>query len=333
MAEGYGYEVIVVGGGPAGVSAAVTAARKGLTCLLIAESIGGQAGTIAAIHNWLGDTSISGQEFTKRLTAHIQSFPDKVTVAQPLTMTAVDTSTEGFTVTASSGEKFFGETLILASGARRRALEAEGEAALVGRGVSYCVTCDAPYFKNKTVALVSDQHLYGVSDLLRYAAKVYLLQLGERNKYTKKTENTEDTIAAPRAMKNPLENSMQNHPAVETVHAARIERIEGQDRVTGITYRDHSNNSTEKPRQLAVDGVFIDIGLEPNSEAVKGLGACGDDGFVKVAAPTGATSHPGLFAAGDVTDNPYRHIQVAAGDGMKAALAAYDYLEAQKRYQ
>lgn len=307
------YDVAIVGAGPAGAAAAVTAARKGLKSLLLLQAFGGQARSIRDIHNWLGEVHITGRELAGKLESHVAAFVDEVEIKQPEQAAAVTRSEDGFIVHTSSRQQVESKAVVLATGARRRTLNVRGEQELTGKGVSYCPTCDAPYFRGRTVAVVGggEAGQQAVADLLRYATRVYLLEMGEQ--LTRDFETWE---------------VINQDPRVEIILQAQIKEILGEDRVTGLAYRDLAAGTTQ---QLKLEGVFVEIGSVPNSQMVKELVDLDQAGFIKVNAATGATSCPGLFAAGDVADNPYRHIQIAAGDGMKAALAAYDYLSARHR--
>lgn len=313
------YDVIIIGGGPAGCAAAVYTARKKLKTLLITEEFGGQSIVSSDIQNWIGEKHISGLDLAKKLEEHVRSFPD-VEVRMPEKAIAVekvecDEETgicypEGmynFKVKTDKGTHRC-KTLILASGGRRKKLGIPGEKEFDGRGVSYCSTCDAPLFAGKRVAVIGGGNagLEAVMDSLPYAEKVYLLEFTDVLKG--------DPITQEEIKKN---------PKVEIILLAQTKEIFGDQFVKGLTYLDRS---TKKEKKLEAEGIFVEIGSIPNSEIVKHLVQLNTYGEVIVDSKTAATSCPGLFAAGDVTDDPFKQNNIAAGDGVKAALSAYNYL-------
>ena len=316
------YDVIIVGGGPAGAAAAVYTARKKLKTLLITESFGGQSIVSDDIENWIGETRISGFDLAKKLENHVRAYPDAVDIKMPERVTeikemsdfapleartegaAAPTSRRGFPLTGfevktDKGSVYQGKTIILCAGARRKKLGIPGEDRLNGRGVAYCSTCDAPLFAGKTVAVVGGGNagLEAVVDLFPYASKIYLVH---RREELKGDPSTQEEIR-----KNPKAEIM------------------GENFVTGLKYKDAK---TGEEKNLKVGGVFVEIGSVPNSEMVKGLVELDKWGQVVIDSKHASTSHPGIFAAGDITDDSYKQNNISAGDAVKAALAAYAYL-------
>lgn len=301
------YDLIIVGGGPAATAAAVYAARKQLKTLLIAESFGGQSIVSADIQNWIGEPHISGFDLAQKFEAHVRAYPDVVDVKMPEVATAVRRASPDFEVETDRG-KYQGKAVILAPGARRRKLGVPGEKELDGKGVAYCSTCDAPLFKDKAVAVVGGGNagLEAVVDLFPYASKIYLMEFGDALKG--------DPVSQEHVRKN---------PKVQIILNAQSKEIVGKDFVTAIAYVDRKTNET---KTLDVQGVFVEIGSVPNSEMVKGLVALDKYGQIVIDSKHGTTSVPGIFAAGDVTDDPYKQNNISAGDAVKATLAAYAYL-------
>lgn len=306
------YDTIIIGGGPAGVAAAVYAARKKLKILMITESFGGQSIVSDDIQNWIGEKHISGFDFAKKLEKHVRSFPDEVEIriekaVSVLPIRCRDGNICDFQVTTDK-EIYEGKTLILAAGASRRKLNVPGEEKLNGRGVAYCSTCDAPLFGGKTVAVVGGGNagLEAVIDLFPYAEKIYLLEYGEALKGDPVTQE-----------------EIKKNQKVEIILNAQTKEIVGEKFVTGITYLDRKTNEEKK---LAVGGVFVEIGSVPNSAMVKNLVALDKYGQVVIDSKHASTSQLGIFAAGDITDDPYKQNNISAGDAVKAALAAYAYL-------
>lgn len=319
------YDVIIIGGGPAGISAAVYTARKRLKTLLIAEEFGGQSIVSDDIQNWIGEPHISGFDLAKKFEAHVRSFPDMVdikTSEKAIEVRSIKCIENGFLL--GEGKRicdfeiktdkgnvnvYEGKTVILAAGARRRKLNVPGEEQFNGKGVAYCSTCDAPLFSDKRVAVVGGGNagLEAVVDLFPYAKEVYVIEYGESLKA--------DPVTQEEVKKNPkLKQILLNAQTTEIV---------GDKFVTGIRYKDKKTGET---KELPVEGVFVEIGSIPNSEIVKDLVELDKWGQVKIDSKHASTSHPGVFAAGDITDDPYKQNNISAGDAVKAALAAYNYL-------
>ncbi len=302
------YDLIIIGGGPAAAAAAVYAARKQLKTLLITESFGGQSIVSADIENWIGEPHISGFDLAQKFEAHVRAYPEMVDIKTGELATAVRRAGSDFEVETNAGAKHRGKTVILAAGARRRKLGVPGEKELDGKGVAYCSTCDAPLFAGKAVAVVGGGNagLEAVVDLFPYASKIYLMEFGDALKG--------DPVTQEHVRKNPKAQIILN---------AQSKEILGKDFVTAITYVDRTTN---KEHKLDVQGVFVEIGSVPNSEMVKGLVELDKYGQIIIDSKHGTTSVPGIFAAGDVTDDPYKQNNISAGDAVKATLAAYAYL-------
>ncbi len=309
------YDLIIIGGGPAGVASAVYAARKRLKTLLIVEAFGGQSITSADIQNWIGEPHISGFDLAKKFEDHVQAYKDIIDIQTSEKAVTVrklncvkETGVCDFEVMTDKNVTYQGKAVVLASGARRKKLNVPGETEFDGKGVVYCSTCDAPLFPGKTVAVVGGGNagLEAVVDLLPYAKKIYLL---EYSATLKGDPVTEETIKKDRK--------------VEIIFNAQIKTITGMQFVNGLTYIDRLTASEKK---IDLEGVFVEIGSSPNSEIVKGLVELDRYGQVLIDSKHATTSCPGIFAAGDVTDDPYKQNNISAGDAVKATLAAYAYL-------
>lgn len=299
------YDVIVIGGGPAGVSAGIYSSRKQLKTLVISESFGGQSAVSAGVENWIGEVSIPGWQLGQKFEAHLRA-QEGIEIRQEHA-TKIDPLEAGYAITTEGGV-YETKAVILALGGRHRHLGVPGEEEFKGKGVVYCSTCDAPFFKGKSVAVVGggNSGLEAVEDLLPYAEKITLLALGDT---LKGDEITKEKILAD--------------GKVSVVYHAKTEAVLGETNVTGIRYED---TETGEKKDVMLDGVFVEIGMVPNSDIVKNVVDCTEYGEVKVNARTFATSRPGIFAAGDVTDTPYRQNNISAGQGVVAALSAYDYI-------
>lgn len=302
------YDVIIIGGGPAGTAAAVYTARKRLKTLLIADSFGGQSIVSDDIQNWIGEPHISGFDLAQKFEAHVRAFPDIVDVKAEKAI-AVAKESDGFAVRTEQGNTYQGKTVILAAGARRRKLGVPGEDTFSGKGVAYCSTCDAPLFSGKKVAVAGGGNagLEAVEDLFPYAPEIWII---ERNGEIRGDQATQEQIK-----KNPKFKGAIFH--------AKITEIIGDNFVNGVKYTD---TETGEEKTLSVDGVFVEIGSVPNSEMVKDLVELDRWGQIKIDSKHATTSHPGIFAAGDITDDPYKQNNISAGDAVKAALAAYAYV-------
>lgn len=309
------YDVLIIGGGPAGVAAAIYTARKKLKTLLVTESFGGQSIVASDIQNWVGEPHISGIDLAKKMETHVRNFPEMIDIKSPEEAISVKTvqCLESkrfcdFQVTTDKG-KYVSKTIIVASGARRRKLGVPGEDQFQSRGVSYCSTCDAPLFKDKNVAVVGGGNagLEAVLDLFQYASEIYIVERGEQL----------------RADPSTIEEIKVNPKLKEIFLNSQVLEINGETLVTNLKLRD---TKTSEERVLEVGGVFIEIGSIPNSEIVKDLVQLDPHRQIMINFKFATTSHPGVFAAGDVTDDPFKQNNISAGDGVRAALAAYNYL-------
>lgn len=308
------YDVIIIGGGPAGSAAAVYIARKQLKTLLLTESFGGQSIVSDDIQNWIGEAHISGFDLAEKMEKHVREFSDFVEVKMPEIATSVkaircnDKNICDFEVITNKGNIYEGKTVILTAGARRRKLGIPGEQEFNGKGVAYCSTCDAPLFKGKQVAVVGGGNagLEAVVDLTPYATKIYLLEFGEALKGDPVTQQ-----------------QVKGEAKVEIILNAQTKQVLGNTFVTGLVYMDRTSN---QDKTLDVQGIFVEIGSVPNSDIAKGLVDIDTYGQVIIDSKCATTSHLGVFAAGDITDDPFKQNNISAGDAVKAALSVYHYL-------
>ncbi len=302
-------DVIIIGGGPAGVAAGVYAARKQMKTVFIADQIGGQSVVSDGIANWIGDQLLSGVELAKKLEEHLKSYADDLEIVVPGHCEAVTQNADGsFHIITNKGA-FDAKTVIATTGGRHRTLNVPGEEQLNGKGVAYCATCDAPFFKGKDVAVVGggNSGLESVEDLLPYANKIYLL--------ARRDELRGDPITQKKVL---------DSDQVEVLYKTNTLEIAGEAMVTGLRYEDLASG---EHKNLSVQGVFVEIGSVPNSEFLSDLVVLNDRREVVVDHRTFATSVPGVFAAGDVTDELYKQNNIAVGDAIKATLSAYEYVK------
>jgi alkyl hydroperoxide reductase subunit F len=299
------YDLMIIGGGPAGLAAGVYAARKQLKTLLLSGDTGGQINTTLGIENYLGYQFIEGPELINKFLTQVEQFPIDQKIGDKIRQ--LKKIKNGFEAITEDGDKYQSKAVIFATGKKPRKLNVPGETELTGRGVSYCAICDGPVFAGQKVAVVGggNSAVEAVLDLVKIAEHVSLVSL---------TPLTSDPV---------LSNQLKDAKNLTIFLEHEPIEIKGQELVESIRIKDIKSG---KEKELEVGGVFIEIGLVPNSDAVQGLVELNKWGEVTVT-PRNETSLPGLFAAGDVTDVPEKQIIVAAGEGAKAALQAHRYLQ------
>ncbi|MFB0505441.1 MAG: NAD(P)/FAD-dependent oxidoreductase [Thermodesulfobacteriota bacterium] len=307
------YDTIIIGGGPAGAAAAVYAARKKLKTLIITENFGGQSIVSGGIENWIGEEKVTGLELAEKLEKHVRAQEDIEVIVSEKVVAATETSDCPFKIITEKGKAYQSKTLIIASGARRRRLNIPGEDIFDGKGVAFCSTCDAPFFKDQDVAVVGSGNsaLETVLDLFPYAKNIYLLIRRDKLKG--------DPVA---------QEKVTREPQVKIIANAEVQEILGEQMVTGLRYKD---NKADEIKNLQVGGVFVEIGSIPNSEFVRDLIETNEAGEIVVDHQTAETSKKGIFAAGDVTSDPFKQNNIAAGDGVRAALSAYNCIQKIKK--
>jgi len=299
------HELIVIGGGPAGMTAAVYAARKRLDAVLISKDLGGQPMWAGRIENYMGYQYIEGFELMSKFEEQVKQFPLEQKIGpQAISVIRID---GGFGVTTDGGEKFQAKAVIVASGKRPRQLGVPGEEQFKGKGVTYCSVCDGPVFSGQKVAVIGGGNaaLEAIDDMVKIAEHVYVVSV---------TPFTGDQILVERVRAAGNMTEFLEHEVLS---------ISGDKLVNGIEIRDLKSREKKK---LDLSGIFVEIGLSPNSELVKGLAALNAQGEIVVNCRN-ETDVPGLFAAGDVTNVPEKQIVISAGEGAKAALQAHKYLQ------
>jgi len=306
------YDLIIVGGGPGGVAAGVYAARKKIKTALITDSFGGQSLVSNGIENWIGTKIISGFDLAKSLEEHLRAQAGIDIIDGDLVAAVAKRDDGTFLVTTKNGKSLETKYILLTSGSRRKRLGVPGEDQFDGKGVVFCTTCDAPLFGGKTVAVVGggNSALEGVEDLLQYASKIYLIV---RTEVLRGDPVTQEKV--------------KSHPNVEILWNTVIEEIHGGGEpqfVNGIKYK---NVKTGEEKELSLDGVFVEIGLTPNSDFVKDLVQLNEVGHVVVDHKTQQTSAAGIWAAGDVSDVLYDQNNISVGDAIKATLNIYDKIK------
>lgn len=305
------YELIIVGGGPAAISAGIVAARKKIKTLVIADFFGGQWIVAGDIQNFIGTKSVSGFNLAKNLEAHLRA-QESVEIKQA-TVSKIIKKESGFSVETDKGEIFQTKTVLIASGSEHRKLNVPGEKEFEGNGVFYCATCDAPLMKGKAVAVVGggNSAFESAISLLEYASKVHVL---DRSKILKADEVNQEKV--------------RNSGKAEIITGISITEIFGDKAVSGLKYQ---NCEGGEIKELAVEGIFISISRIANNKIVNGLVGLNQSGEIIVDPKTQKTSLEGIWAAGDVTDVLYKQGNIAIGDAMKAALNIYSYLRIENK--
>lgn len=298
-------DVTVIGGGPAGISAAIYAARKGLKVTVIADRIGGQVKDTMAIENLISVPQTTGPELSGALLQHLREYD--ITLKEHLRVNDIE-SGDIKHLTLSSGERIDTRTLIVATGARWRELGVPGEKENIGNGVAYCPHCDGPFFKGKDVAVIGGGNS-GIEAALDLAGIVKSVTVFEFL-----PELKADQVLVEQAERRDNITILKN--------VATKEILASEGKVSAIEYQDRA---TDEVKQVELAGVFVQIGLVPNSQPVKELVEVTPHGEIVVDAK-GQTSVDGIFACGDVTTVPYKQIIISMGEGAKAALAAFEYL-------
>ncbi|MDH0725967.1 alkyl hydroperoxide reductase subunit F [Stutzerimonas stutzeri] len=302
------FDVLVVGGGPAGAAAAIYAARKGIRTGVAAERFGGQVLDTMAIENFISVKETEGPKLARALEEHVREYEVDIMNLQRASQ-LIPADEDGLhRVRFDNGGELKAKTLILATGARWREMNVPGEQEYRGRGVAYCPHCDGPLFKGKRVAVIGggNSGVEAAIDLAGIVAHVTLLEFGE--------DLRADAV---------LQRKLNSLPNVRVLKMAQTTEVKGDgQKVTGLVYKDRTNDEVHS---VELEGIFVQIGLLPNSEWLKGTLELSRFGEIIVDAK-GQTSIPGVFAAGDVTTVPYKQIVIAVGEGAKASLSAFDHL-------
>ena len=299
------YDLVIIGAGPAGMTADVYAARQKAKTLLLARDVGGQLSWTLGIENYMGYQFIEGIDLIRKFEEQVRKFPIDIKIGRAVE--SVIRVRDGFEVGDVDGTKYLGRTAIICSGKRPRMLNVPGEEMLRGRGLTYCEVCDGPLFQDMDVAVIGggNSALEAAIDMTKIARRIYLVSL---------TPLTGDNILREKATEASNITIMTEHQTMEVV---------GDRMVSGIRVKEMKSG---REQMLEVGGVFVEVGLIPNSDFVRGMLTLNEFGeiLINCACETGV---PGLYAAGDVTNVPAKQIVVAAGEGAKAALQAHQYLQ------
>jgi NADH-dependent peroxiredoxin subunit F len=309
------YDLIIIGGGPSGVAAAVYASRKRLKTLFITAEWGGQSIVSEKIYNWIGSTSISGNELAENFKKHVlansiskENKNSTLEVKEGQKVNAIEKNAEGFKIKTELNEEFLTKTVLIASGSGRRKLIAKNADKLEHKGLTYCATCDGPLFEGLDVVVIGGGNaaFESAAQLLAYCKSVTLLHRSESFRA--------DEITVEKVLKNPKMKAIKNVDILE---------IKGEKFVEGIIYKD---KNTGKKIELKTSGIFVEIGQIPNTDFAKNLVPLDEIGRIKIDAWTQKTEVPGIWAAGDCTNILYHQNNIAAGDAIRALEDIYLHL-------
>lgn len=304
------HDLIIVGGGPAGVSAAVYAARKRLKTVLITDDWGGQSTVSPEIQNWIGEMAISGADLAKKLKSHVEEYKGEwLEILSPHRAKAIKDIEGGIEVTLTDGSTRQGRTLLIATGSNRRKLEVPGAAQFDNKGVTYCASCDGPLFADMDVAVIGGGNaaFETAMQLLAYCKSVTLFA---------RSDYRADELTVEKVLQNPKFKGVTN---------SEILAVEGEKFVSGLKYKDASGEHS-----LPVSGIFVEIGLVPNTDWLGDIVKKNQFNQVVSDPYTQKTSHQRIWAAGDCTDGKYHQNNIASGDAVKALEDIYLYVHHEK---
>ncbi|OIO46176.1 thioredoxin-disulfide reductase [bacterium (Candidatus Gribaldobacteria) CG23_combo_of_CG06-09_8_20_14_all_37_87_8] len=298
------FDTIIIGAGPAGVTAGIYVARKKLKTLLIAKDFLGQIGKTGFVDNWPGSPEIAGLDLTSNFEKHLKNFD--LEIKKGLEVVSVTKKKNGFEIKTKQDEVFEAKSVIVCSGGQARELGIKGEEEFKGKGVSNCSICDAPFFKDKKVAVIGSGNsaLEAVLDLTKYASSILLF---ERERFLRGDEL--------------LQKQIKENKKVEIILQAKVEEIKGEKMVEGIVV---------SGKEYPLSGVFVEIGYAPQSDFLNDLVEKNEKGEIIISKETGETSQRGIFSAGDCSNLKYKQLIVASGSGAIAALSCYNYLTSLK---
>jgi thioredoxin-disulfide reductase len=297
------YDLIIIGGGPAGITAGIYGVRKGLKTVVITKDFVGQAGTATVVENWPGEKNISGIELMQKFQEHLHHINPEI-IEGDVVKKITKEEDGSFSVSTVQEREVKGKAVIITSGRNPRPLKVPGEEKFIGKGVSYCTTCDGPLFRGKKVVVAGggNSAFENAIELGSYCEKVYLLSL----------KNVADQV---------LQDEAKNKDNIEIVEGAVMKEVKGEEMMEAVVYQNQGEEN-----EVEASGMFVSIGSVPVTEFVGDLVEFTERGEIKVDHFTGETKTAGLFAAGDVTNVRDKQIIIASAEGAKTAISAYKYI-------
>jgi thioredoxin-disulfide reductase len=297
------YDLIIIGGGPAGITAGIYGVRKGLKTVVITKDFVGQAGTATVVENWPGEKNISGIELMQKFQEHLHHINPEI-IEGDVVKKITKEEDGSFSVSTVQEREVKGKAVIITSGRKPRPLKVPGEEKFIGKGVSYCTTCDGPLFRGKKVVVAGggNSAFENAIELGSYCEKVYLLSL----------KNVADQV---------LQDEAKNKDNIEIVEGAVMKEVKGEEMMEAVVYQNQGEEN-----EVEASGMFVSIGSVPVTEFVGDLVEFTERGEIKVDHFTGETKTAGLFAAGDVTNVRDKQIIIASAEGAKTAISAYKYI-------
>ena len=295
------YDLIIIGGGPAGSAAAVYAARKRLKTLMIVAEWGGQSIVSEKIYNWLGSVSIPGADLAQSFKEHVlANANDTLEIKTDVKVEKLEREADLFKVKTSNGEEFLSKTILITTGSGRRKIEAKNADKLEHKGLTYCASCDGPLFSDMDVAVLGGGNaaFESAAQLMAYCKSVTIINRGDTFRA--------DEITVDKVLKN---------PKISVIKNAEILEVKGEAFVEGLVYK---NKTTGEEKELAVSGIFVEIEQIPNTDFAKDLVARDEINRIKIDAWSQKTETPGVWAAGDCTNVLYHQNNIAAGDAVRA---------------
>jgi len=305
------YELAIIGGGPAGVSAGVYASRKQLKTAFITKEWGGQSNVSEEIQNWIGTPKISGLELAKNLKEHLTTYADGfLTIHEGSNAKKVEKSGDAFTITLENNEVIVAKSILITSGSKRRQLPAKNADIFEHKGLTYCASCDGPIFAGQSVAVVGGGNaaFETAAQLLAYAKDVTIVQ--------RSTSFKADPVTV---------NKVLAHPNMKSLMNVDVEEVLGNGFVSGLRYLDKNDNTT---KDLEVTGIFVEIGMLPNTDYLSEVVERDEYGRVMIDPWTQKTNTPMIWAAGDCTNILYHQNNIASGDAVRALEDIYVTLRA-----
>lgn len=301
------YDLVIIGGATSGLTAGIYAARKKLNAVILTKEVGGQSLQTENIENFPGFEKISGPELIDKMKEQVQKYG--LSIKPGVEVKSISKTEDIFEITVNMSEKIMAKSVIIATGKKHKKLSIPGEKEFENKGVVYCSTCDAPLFGGKDVVVAGSGNsgLSSAFDLLKYANKIYIIGRADKIKG--------DEF---------LQEKIRENDKVIFITSAEVKEIRGSKFVEEVIYLD---KKTGKEKNLKAQGVFVNIGWSPSSAFARGFLKTNEYEEIVIDQKTNETSVKGVFAAGDVTDVKYKQCVIAAGEGAKAALSAYDYLK------